>query len=504
MAKSKTAGKDNRTSPWIKLVLILAAILCVVTVLYMILSSTGIIARNTTAMTVGNDKISTMEMRAYYVTTRDSFLNQYGDVLNSYGYDTTSAAFESQPSLFNGSQSWKEYFLSSAEQTAYEISLLYQNAKQSGYVMTEDDKAQVESNLKAFATAADSYNERNGTNYTDKSYVRAIYGAGTSLKDLRDYFEKRAIAGSYYQSLIDGFDITDADVDAYFNEHTEEFTVLDYYRYTVNYQTYTYTEGSAEAGAPKSEAEAENMTNMAKATAKQTAEAFLAALADDGSNFDTLAARYAEEAGETVRETWLNEDVPLTNAATAGSGWAVNEARRPGDKAVMEDEATNSYSVFYFINRRIDDEPTMAVRHILFTASSSDDDATVAAAKQSAEDVLAQWKAGPATEDSFADLAREYSADSNASSGGLYTGIYLGQMVQEFQDWCFDESRQPGDTGIVKTDYGYHVMYFVENEGPRYLSTIRDTLQANAYNEWITEQKNAYPATFHKFGLTQV
>ncbi|MBQ1704276.1 MAG: peptidylprolyl isomerase, partial [Clostridia bacterium] len=112
--------------------------------------------------------------------------------------------------------------------------------------------------------------------------------------------------------------------------------------------------------------------------------------------------------------------------------------------------------------------------------------------------------AGPATEDSFADLAREYSADSNASSGGLYTGIYLGQMVQEFQDWCFDESRQPGDTGIVKTDYGYHVMYFVENEGPRYLSTIRDTLQANAYNEWITEQKNAYPATFHKFGLTQV
>ena len=34
-------------------------------------------------------------------------------------------------------------------------------------------------------------------------------------------------------------------------------------------------------------------------------------------------------------------------------------------------------------------------------------------------------------------------------------------MVPTFNDWCFDESRQEGDTGIVKTDYGYHVMYFV-------------------------------------------
>ena len=33
--------------------------------------------------------------------------------------------------------------------------------------------------------------------------------------------------------------------------------------------------------------------------------------------------------------------------------------------------------------------------------------------------------------------------------------------MQEFLDWCFADGRQPGDYGIVKTDYGYHVMYFV-------------------------------------------
>lgn len=40
-------------------------------------------------------------------------------------------------------------------------------------------------------------------------------------------------------------------------------------------------------------------------------------------------------------------------------------------------------------------------------------------------------------------------------------GCVPGQMVDSFDAWCFDEARQPGDTGIVKTDYGYHVMYFV-------------------------------------------
>ena len=34
-------------------------------------------------------------------------------------------------------------------------------------------------------------------------------------------------------------------------------------------------------------------------------------------------------------------------------------------------------------------------------------------------------------------------------------------VVEAFQDWSLDESRKTGDTGIVETDYGYHIMYFV-------------------------------------------
>ena len=33
-------------------------------------------------------------------------------------------------------------------------------------------------------------------------------------------------------------------------------------------------------------------------------------------------------------------------------------------------------------------------------------------------------------------------------------------MVPAFDAWCFDAARQVGDYGLVKTEFGYHIMYF--------------------------------------------
>ena len=41
-------------------------------------------------------------------------------------------------------------------------------------------------------------------------------------------------------------------------------------------------------------------------------------------------------------------------------------------------------------------------------------------------------------------------------------------MVPNFNSWCFDASRKAGDTGIVESTYGYHVMYFVGNTEQTY------------------------------------
>ena len=116
-----------------------------------------------------------------------------------------------------------------------------------------------------------------------------------------------------------------------------------------------------------------------------------------------------------------------------------------------------------------------------------------------AEDVLNQWKTGEATEESFIELVGLYSFDGGSSaSGGLYTDVWSGgNYVEPFTTWSIDPSRQTGDTGIVKTDYGYHIMYFVGSEpvwlgfGRTSLKTeLKDGSYRNLLNQEVLEVNN--------------
>ena len=113
-------------------------------------------------------------------------------------------------------------------------------------------------------------------------------------------------------------------------------------------------------------------------------------------------------------------------------------------------------------------------RHILITpegGTAGEDGRTVTytdeeweAARIKAQDILDRYLAGEQTEEAFAALSTEFNQDPGSKqTGGLYNDIYRGQMVPSFDEWCFDESRAAGDTGLVKTDYGYHIMYFVSD-----------------------------------------
>ena len=140
------------------------------------------------------------------------------------------------------------------------------------------------------------------------------------------------------------------------------------------------------------------------------------------------------------------------------------------EKAYTEDDISKYYddNAESYAGNGIEksDVKMVNVRHILIQPEGTNDDGTYtdeawAEAEKKANDLLTEWKSGEHTEDSFAFMAAENSEDpGSAENGGLYEDIYPGQMVDEFDAWCFDASRQPGDTGIVKTSYGYHIMYF--------------------------------------------
>ena len=99
--------------------------------------------------------------------------------------------------------------------------------------------------------------------------------------------------------------------------------------------------------------------------------------------------------------------------------------------------------------------------------------------------------AGEKTEDAFAALAEKYSADSasigeeSETGGGLYEDIAKGQMVGPFENWVYDSAREPGDVSIVKTSYGWHIMYFVSrHEDPEWVESIRSSITEDLLKEY--------------------
>lgn len=122
------------------------------------------------------------------------------------------------------------------------------------------------------------------------------------------------------------------------------------------------------------------------------------------------------------------------------------------------------------------------VRHVLIMCDDTMSEEDQAKAKEKAEDILAQVEGGA----DIAKLAAEHSEDPGSKDkDGEYT-FGKGVMVAEFENWAFEASD--GDTGMVKTSYGYHVMKkmgAVDEAGA--LETIKANLQQKAASDKISE-----------------
>ncbi len=138
---------------------------------------------------------------------------------------------------------------------------------------------------------------------------------------------------------------------------------------------------------------------------------------------------------------------------------------KSGEINVVETEL----SAFYENNRASIDRAE--IRHILISCAEDAEESIVEEKKKLAEDILKKVNDG----EDFDVLAKEYSEDPGSKdNGGMYEIQPNGQMVAEFEDWAF--SHEAGDTGIVKTTYGFHVMK---------LESIQNTLESQ--KEYVTD-----------------
>lgn len=176
----------------------------------------------------------------------------------------------------------------------------------------------------------------------------------------------------------------------------------------------------------------------------------------------------------------------------------VQEENEPTDEMLEAyfDEHRNEYEE----NGLTQEDVLVNVRHILVIPAVPEgaeeaDEAAWAEAEKKAQEIYQQWQDGEKTEDSFAALAGEHSEDPGSKdNGGLYADVSQGQMVETFDAWCFDPARQIGDHGIVKTNYGYHIMFF-SGSRPAWVDYARSDYLQEKSSELLDSITEKYPLT---------
>ena len=180
------------------------------------------------------------------------------------------------------------------------------------------------------------------------------------------------------------------------------------------------------------------------------------------------------------------------NKASAAITDEVLEEYYNNNKDALEDNNITKESGDYY-----------AVRHILIVpeGGDKDSDGNITYTDEEWEDcrkiaqkLLDDFLAGEVSETAFALLANKNSADTGSNTnGGLYEGLTKSDnFVEPFKKWYLDESRETGDTGLIKTDYGYHVMYFVSAE-PQWKSVSRNRILSGAVEDIVSTAREMFP-----------
>lgn len=416
----------------VKIVVALCLVLCVVLTAFEL----GVTYRTVKAAEVDGTEYSVAEYNWLYT---NSVYEIYNDYYSSYGqlavyFFNPGGNLSEQVYNQETGETWADFVKEYTDNTLVEMTKLYDAGKAAGYEMSEDRYAMIESEWADIEAAAAE------SGYSANDYVALNYGRGVNEKVFKEMEERYYYAFSYAENFVDSEEVSASEVDAYYGENAELFD-------NVSYKTY-FVSSSAEEGADAEAAKA---------------EAVLAG----------------------TEEVELTEYNHYTKASVNPlfADWVFAAERTEGDRELFE--ASNGYYVVEFVSVNDLHYNTVNVRHVLVAPADSASDAAWQEALVLAEKYETEWKELGGSEENFAEIAAKYSVDSSASNGGLYENIFKGQMVTEFEDWCFDSARKTGDSEIIKTQFGYHIMYFSGVAEDYYTFAVSSAVKSVRLNDYI-------------------
>lgn len=480
--KSPSEIEAEKSSRKFKRNAIIAVVVIVVVLAAALFINSNYFYTKATAVQIGDTKYSAAELDYYYKTSYMNFQSTYGNSV-SYFLDT-SKALDQQTCPFgdDANMTWADYFKQQAEKQMLQITALYDEAMSKGYTLTDDGKSQVDSSITNIETYASYYG------YTVNHYLALQYGKGLTEDLLREIVTKYVTATEYGKTIYDSYTYTDDQLTTHYAEIADTYDNISYRSYLVSTTLDAYS----------------SLDDDAKKTAAHDAAATIA----EAKTEDEFAANVKNSLSTADQADWTDTTATTAtggNLSTDLSSWLLDASRKTLDTTVIDTDS-GSYAVM-FVSRDSNDYNTANVRHILIKAEADSDgkytDDALQTAKTKIEDIQKEWEQNP-TEDNFATLAEKYSEDTGSNTnGGLYENVYKGEMVDEFNSFCFDSSRKAGDTAVVfgsTSSYeGYHLVYYV-GQGPLYCNYLAENdLRSTDYSTYLdgltanytTTEKNA-------------
>lgn len=450
--------------------------------------------------TVDGQKIS-IGMYDYYYASIVSYYEQYA----SYGYyslDTTKDYSKQYTTDDDGNKiSWQKFFETEALKEVEQITTYYSKALEEGVTLTSAQKKTID---KQISTLKDSASQND---VSLDQYIKANFGTYCSEDTIRIMLEQYYLSANYKGKFKSEAKVTDNDVDKYYNDHKNDYKKIEFYYIASPYD------------ATDDNSKNESIKTAEKIMAKMKDKKSVIALVPEVySSYIDSQVKSSMEQDSTLTEKKAREEAVKSyesNVVTTVSGsdspfddkmntWLFSDDTKVGSKKYYIDESAGYiYIVLKTSKASVEEDETYTVRHILVAPESSSNsssstsekteytDEQWAAAKKKADSILAKFNKTDKSEYEFAKLAEQYSTDSastssgsNDSFGGLYESVTLGQMVPDFEKWSIDDSRKYGDTGIVKSDYGYHIMFFI-NDCPEYQSKIIAQIKSDRLSNMI-------------------
>ena len=456
--------------------------------------------KNTIALTVGDHQLNAVELNYYYTEIVNQFYSEYYYYILYLGMIDTKKPLNEQYYDEEKKVTWADYFLGVAEDGIKSTYMLCDLAEKEGFTLSKEEQNYLTTMRQSIEDYAKQYK------YADvNSYLVDYFGYGADIDSYMAYTERALLADAYYSHYADSLEYTE--------EQLREFESSKMHQYhSYNFATYYLSTDKFLTGGVEGSDGKVTYTDEQKAAAIEAATAAVESMKN--GSCESLEAFNAMILGMEVNSSLTsvsiteNKDILYSKVDTLFQEWVCSADRSFGDVTVIAKTTTtgtgddavttiNGYYILWFNGINDNQFALKDVRHLLVLFKDKDGktyndgvstftDEQKAAAKAAAEKLLAEWKAGEMTENSFSQLVIKNSEDpGSAANGGLYQYIYPGQMVKNFQDWCYEEGRQFADTGLVESVYGYHIMFYVGDSDITYRDfMVQNDLRNADLSKW--------------------